>query len=183
MQTHARARVVIIGAGIVGCSTAYSLTRMGWRDIFVLEQGPLGQNWGSTSHAPGMMFQHNVSQSVTQLAMWSAELYSQVKTPEPAFWRTGSMEIASTPERWEELKRRVGQAMSWGLDARLIGPDEAGRLIPILRTDDLYGALYVPGDCVVNAASIASGLAAEASAQGAMFHDYTPVTAIDVENG
>ncbi len=183
MRTHARARVVIIGAGIVGCSTAYYLTQMGWRDIVVLEQGPLGQNWGSTSHAPGMMFQHNVSRSVTQLAIWSAELYASVRTPEPAFWRTGSMEIASTPERWEELKRRVGQAMSWGLDARLIGPDEAGRLIPILRTDDLYGALYVPGDCVVNAASIASGLATEASEQGATFHDYTPVTAIDVQDG
>ena len=72
MQTHAR--VVIIGAGIVGCSTAYFLTRMGWREIVVLEQGPLGQNWGSTSHAPGMMFQHNVSKSVTELAMWSAEV-------------------------------------------------------------------------------------------------------------
>lgn len=183
MRTHARARVVIVGAGIVGCSTAYYLTQMGWRDIVVLEQGPLGQNWGSTSHAPGMMFQHNVSKSVTQLAMWSAELYGSVRTPEPAFWRTGSMEIASTPERWEELKRRVGQALSWGLDARLIGPEETGRLIPILRTDDLYGALYVPGDCVVNATSIASGLAAEASERGATFHDYTPVTAIEVENG
>ncbi len=181
MQTHAR--VVIIGAGIVGCSTAYFLTRMGWRDVVVLEQGPLGQNWGSTSHAPGMMFQHNVSKCVTQLAMWSAELYGAVRTPEPAFWRTGSMEIASTPERWEELKRRVGQAMSWGLGAELIGPDEAGRLIPILRTDDLYGAFFVPGDCVVNAAGIASGLATNAMEQGAAFHEYTPVTGIEVGNG
>ena len=180
---HTHARVVIIGAGIVGCSTAYYLTQMGWCDIVVLEQGPLGQNWGSTSHAPGMMFQHNVSKSVTNLAMWSAELYGAVRTPEQAFWRTGSMEIAATPERWEELKRRVGQAMSWGLEARLIGPDEAGRLIPILRTDDLYGAFHVPGDCVVNAAGIASGLAAEASAHGATFHAYTPVTGIEVENG
>src|SRR5947199_8653344 len=109
METHAR--VVIIGAGIVGCSTAYFLTQMGWREIVVLEQGPLGQNWGSTSPAPGMMFQHNVSRSVSQLAMRSAALYSQVRTPEPAFWRPGSMEIASTPERWEELTPRVRQAM------------------------------------------------------------------------
>lgn len=181
MQTHAR--VVIIGAGIVGCSTAYYLTRMGWRDIVVLEQGPLGQNWGSTSHAPGMMFQHNVSKSVCQLAMWSAELYREVATPEQAFWRTGSMEIASTPERWEELKRRVGQAMSWGLEADLIGADEAGRMIPILRTDDLHGAFYVPGDCVVNAATIASGLAATASEHGATFLAHTPVTGIEVANG
>jgi dimethylglycine oxidase len=181
MQTHAR--VVIIGAGIVGCSTAYELTRLGWRDIVVLEQGPLGQNWGSTSHAPGMMFQHNVSKSVTHLAMWSAQLYSEVATPERAFWRTGSLEVASTPERWEELKRRVGQAMSWGLDATLIGADEAGRMIPILRTDDLFGAFFVPGDCVVNAAAISSGLATVAAEWGATFYEHTPVTGIKVANG
>src|SRR4051812_7884115 len=171
MQTHAR--VVIIGAGIVGCSTAYYLTQMGWRDIVVLEQGPLGKNWGSTSHAPGMMFEHNVSKSVTQLAMWSAELYADVATPERAFWRTGSMEVASTPERWEELKRRVGQARSWGLEAALIGADEAGRLVPILRTGDLYGAFFVPGDCVVDPAAITSGLAAAAIARGVTFHAHT----------
>jgi glycine cleavage system aminomethyltransferase T/glycine/D-amino acid oxidase-like deaminating enzyme len=181
MQMHAR--VVIIGAGIVGCSTAYYLTQMGWREIVVLEQGPLGQNWGSTSHAPGMMFQHNVSKSVCQMAQWSADLYARVQTPEQAFWRTGSMEIASTPERWEELKRRLGQAMSWGLDASLISAAEAGKRVPILRTDDLFGAFFVPGDCVVNAAAIASGLAAEASERGATFHAHAPVTGIEVENG
>ena len=181
MQTHAR--VVIIGAGIVGCSTAYYLTQMGWRDVVVLEQGPLGQNWGSTSHAPGMMFHHNVSKSVTQLAIWSSALYRQVATPEPAFWRTGGLEIASTPERWEELKRRLGQAMSWGLDAALIGADEAGRMVPILHTDDLFGAFHVPADCVVNAAGITAGLTRAASERGATFHDYTPVTAIEVADG
>src|SRR3954469_4957346 len=122
---------------------------MGWRDIVVLDQGPLAENWGSTSHAPGLMFQHNVSKTVTQLAMWSANLYARVQPPDgSAFFRVGSMEIASTPERWEELKRRVGQSMSWGLEAALIGPDEAGRLLPLMRTDGLYGAFHVPGDCV-----------------------------------
>jgi dimethylglycine oxidase len=72
------ARVVIIGAGIVGYSTAFYLTKLGWRDIVVLDQGPLFENWGSSSHAPGMMFQHNVSRTVCQLAMWSAETYRQV---------------------------------------------------------------------------------------------------------
>src|SRR5215467_5750290 len=99
METHAR--VVIIGAGIVGCSTAYFLTQMGWRDIVVLDQGPLWQNWGSTSHAPGLMFQHNVSRTVTQLAMWSADLYARVQPPGgSAYARVGSMEVASTPARW-----------------------------------------------------------------------------------
>lgn len=179
-----QARIVIIGAGIVGCSTAYHLAELGWRDIVVLEQGPLGQNWGSTSHAPGLMFQHNVSKSVTQLAMWSAELYSRVRpADESAFFRVGSLEIAATPERWQELKRRVGQAASWGLGAELIGPEEAGRLIPIMRTDDLYGAFHVPGDCVVNAPVITSQLAGFAAERGASFREYTPVTGIEVSGG
>ncbi len=96
-----QARVVIIGAGIVGCSIAYHLTELGWREIVVLDQGPLDQTWGSTSHAPGLMFQHNVSKTVSQLAMWSADLYSRVQPPDgSAFFKVGSMEIASTPARW-----------------------------------------------------------------------------------
>jgi glycine/D-amino acid oxidase-like deaminating enzyme len=68
-------RVVVVGGGIVGCSVAYHLTQMGWRDVVVLDQGPLFQNWGSTSHAPGLMFQHNVSRTMAHLAMRSVELY------------------------------------------------------------------------------------------------------------
>ena len=73
------ARVVIIGAGIVGCSTAYYLARLGWRDIVVVEQGPLAVNWGSSSHAPGLMFQHNNSRAVTRLAQWTVETYLDVQ--------------------------------------------------------------------------------------------------------
>jgi glycine cleavage system T protein len=182
LPTHAR--VVIIGAGIVGCSLAYYLTRHGWRDVVVLDQGPLFENWGSSSHAPGMMFQHNVSKTVCQLAMWSAETYRQVSPrTNPAFFSVGSMEIASTPERWEELKRRVGQCKSWGLEAHLIGPDEAKRLLPIMRTDDLHGAFYVPGDCVVKTSSICAELARLAEDRGATFYANTPVTGIDVARG
>lgn len=181
---EAQARVVIIGAGIVGCSIAYHLTELGWRDIVVLDQGPLARNWGSTSHAPGLMFQHNVSKTITQLAMWSADLYARVQPPDgSAFAPVGSMEVAATPERWAELKRRVGQAMSWGLEAALIGPGEAGRLHPLLRTDDLFGAFHVPGDCVVNAASITERLAQVAAGRGATFHGHTPVTGIEVTDG
>jgi dimethylglycine oxidase len=104
-------RVVIIGAGIVGCSAAYYLAQLGWRDIVVLEQGPLAVNWGSSSHAPGLMFQHNNSRAVTQLAQWTVETYLRVQPPgQRLVWQTGSFEIARTPERWEELKRKLGNA-------------------------------------------------------------------------
>src|SRR5881296_3875755 len=129
------AKVVIIGAGIVGCSTAYYLTQMGWRDICVLDQGPLFQNWGSTSHAPGLMFQHNNSKTVCQLAQWSIATYKEVAphAREPAFFQVGSVEIATTKERHEELKRKIGNTKSWGLEAHLIVPDEIKKMIPIMR--------------------------------------------------
>jgi glycine cleavage system T protein len=173
------ARVVVVGAGIVGCSLAYHLTRLGWRDVLVLDQGPLFENIGSTSHAPGLMFQHNASRTMCKLAQASAALYSRFGN----FHRVGSMEIAATPERWHELKRRVGQAASYGLEAELIGPAEARRLIPVMRVDDLHGAFYVPGDCVVGASAVAAGLAAAAEAAGATFRAHTAVTGIEVVGG
>jgi dimethylglycine oxidase len=179
-----QARVVIVGGGIVGCSLAYYLTERGWRDVVVLDQGPLFENWGSSSHAPGMMFQHNVSKTVCQLAQWSAETYKRLQPANgPAFFEVGSMEIAATPERWEELKRRVGQCKSWGLEAALIGPGEAKRLLPIMQTDDLYGAFYVPSDCVVKTSLICTALARVAEACGAAFLPNLPVTGIDAKNG
>ncbi|HEV8636427.1 MAG TPA: FAD-dependent oxidoreductase [Chloroflexota bacterium] len=181
---RAEARVVVVGAGIVGCSIAYHLARMGWRDVVVLDRGPLFHNQGSTSHAPGLMFQHNVSRTMCQLAVWSVELYGQLRPQGgAAFHQVGSLEIASTPERWLELKRRVGQARSWGLEAELIGPDEARRLVPVMRVDDLYGALHVPSDCVVKASAIAEALARSAEQSGAGFHPDTPVSGIELADG
>src|SRR5919198_900779 len=168
------ARVVVVGGGIVGCSVAYHLAQLGWREVVVLDQGPLFQNRGSTSHAPGLMFQNNVSRTMSQLATWSVELYGRLRpSGGAAFHQTGSLEIAATPERWQELKRRAGQARSWGLEAELIGPAEARRLVPVMRVDDLHGALYVPSDCVVKASAIAEALAGAAEASGASFHAET----------
>src|SRR5690349_21529879 len=178
----AQAQVVIVGGGIVGCSLAYHLTRLGWRDIVVLEQGPLFQNWGSTSHAPGLMFQHNASRTVCQLAQWSAATYQEVdSSANPAVYQVGSLEVAETAARWEELKRRVGQARAWGLEAELIGPDEVKRLVPFLRVDDLYGAMHVPSDCAVKTVPLCEALAARVVQGGATFYAETPVTGIAVQ--
>jgi glycine cleavage system T protein len=180
----ARARAVIVGGGIVGCSLAYHLTRLGWREVVVLDQGPLFQNWGSTSHAPGLMFQHNVSRTVCQLAQWSVATYREVDaSAEGTVFPVGSMEIAQTPERWAELKRRVGQARAWGLEAELIGPDEVKRRFPPLRTDDLLGAFCVPTDTAVRTVPLCQALAGHARERGATFHADTPVTGIEVRQG
>jgi glycine cleavage system aminomethyltransferase T/glycine/D-amino acid oxidase-like deaminating enzyme len=183
-KVPSQARAVVIGGGIVGCSLAYHLTRLGWRDVVVLDQGPLPQNWGSTSHAPGLMFQHNVSRTVCQLAQWSVATYREVDLPtSPAVFPVGSLEVAETAERWAELKRRVGQARAWGLEAHLIEPDEVKRRFPPLRTDDLHGALFVPGDCAVKTVALLGALMARAGERGATFHAGTAVTGIEVRNG
>ena len=145
--------MVIVGGGIVGCSLAYHLTRLGRRDVLVLDQGPLFHNRGSTSHAPGLMFQNNASRAMTRLAMWSVEAYASARPPgDTAFFQVGSLELATTPARLEELRRRLGQAMACGLDG---GADRGGRGpapgAPV-RPDGILGALHVPGDCVVRAA-------------------------------
>lgn len=182
MRQHAQ--VVIIGAGIVGCSTAYYLTKMGWKDVVVLDQAPLFMTGGSTSHAPGLVFQLNASRTVCHLARHTAELYAELRLDgEPVWYPVGSFEVASTPERWEELKRKLGHAKSWGLPAELIGPQEAGRMVSLMRADLLHGALYVPSDGIAKPVKIAEALGRAAQERGAEFYGETLVTGVEVANG
>jgi len=179
-----RARVVIIGAGIVGCSAAYHLTRLGWRDVVVIDQGPLFRAGGSTSHAPGLVFQNNVARTTCRFAIDTVETYRNLQLDgEPVYWEVGSLEVAATPERWEELKRKHGHATSWGLKTRLIGPDEISRLVPIMRTDHLHGAIHVPSDGTVRAVQASEALARVAEEAGARFLARTRLTGIDVKQG
>jgi glycine cleavage system T protein len=178
------ARVVIIGAGIVGCSAAYHLTRLGWKDIVVLDQGPLFEAGGSTSHAPGMVFENNAARTTCHLAMRSVDVYRDLRLNGESLWtEVGSLEVATTPERWEELKRRNGHAFSWGLETHLIGPDEIKRMVPIMRTDHLYGAIHVPRDGTVRTTRACEALARLAAPRGARFLGRTRVTGIEVRNG
>ena len=112
------ARVVIIGSGIAGSSIAYHLTQRGWRDIVVLEQGPL--IGGTTSHAPGLVGQLRSSISLTKMLVYSVELYKTLQVDgNPGYFEVGSLRLASSKERLEELKRQVGFSKSAGLAAEL----------------------------------------------------------------
>src|SRR5215472_2069416 len=176
-----RAHVVIIGAGIVGCSAAYHLTRLGWTDVLVLDQGPLFRTGGSTSHAPGLVFENNAARTTCRLAMAAVDLYRALRLDgEPVYTQAGSLEVATAPERWADLKRKAGLARSWGLEAHLIGPQEIHRLVPLMRADHLYGAIHVPGDGVLRGVAAAEALARLAAMKGARFEGLTRVTAIDV---
>ena len=112
------ARVVIVGAGIAGASVAHHLAERGWEQIVVVDQGPLWETGGSTSHAPGLVFQHNASRTMTRLAQWTVEQLTALD----AFHPVGSIEVATTEERWAELDRRWARARGFGLEARLLDP-------------------------------------------------------------
>ena len=142
-----RASVVIIGAGIVGCSAAEHLTELGWRDVVVLDQGPLFEAGGSTSHAPGLVFQTNPSKTMTNLASYGVERYSGLELDgEPCFYGVGSIEVAATGERWKDLKRKHGIATSWGLESELLSPEECVEKSPLLDPETIRGGFYVPSD-------------------------------------
>src|SRR6186997_3152526 len=145
-------KIVIIGAGIVGCSLADELTEHGYCDVVVVEKGKLWNPGGSTSHAPGVVFQTNGSRTMAQFARQTVEkLYSLRHNGETCFLKVGSMEIATTPERLADLHRRAGLAISVGIDARVISPEEALKLHPLIVRDKLLGALYVPDDGIARA--------------------------------
>ena len=181
MPKHASA--VIIGAGIVGCSVAYHLAKLGWRDIVVVEQGPLFETGGSTSHAPGLVFQINPSKTMTGFAKYTVDLWTKLELDgEPCAKTVGSMEVAWTPERLTDLKRKAGYGMSWGVDAHLISPDEARDRIPML-SDRILGAIYVPSDIHTRATRPAEAMAREAERSGATFHGGVKVTGFGMHDG
>lgn len=181
MQTHAR--LVVIGAGIVGCSTVYHLTRQGWKDIVVLDQGPLFDTGGSTSHAPGLVFQTNFSKTMTHISRNTVALYNSLRLDgQPCFHPVGSFEVAYTPERMEDLKRKLGAAKSWNLEACLTSPEETLAKLPLLDAGRIHGAYYVPSDGIAKAVRACEAMA-RASDPGAAFHGRTTVTGIEVWNG
>ena len=179
---HDQARVVIIGSGIAGSSIAYHLTERGWRDIVVLEQGPLIS--GTTSHAPGLVGQLRSSISLTKMLVYSIALYKQLQVHgNPGYFEVGSLRLASSKERMEELKRQVGFSRSAGLDAELISASEAKRMFPMMSLEGVEGALLLPTDGSAKAPILAEALATLAQQRGATFYANTRVTGIEVVNG
>ena len=176
------ARVVIIGSGIAGSSIAYHLTQRGWRDIVALEQGPL--IGGTTSHAPGLVGQLRSSISLTKMLVYSVELYKTLQVDSnPGYFEVGSLRLASSKERMEELKRQVGFSKSAGLAAELISPSEAQQMFPLMSLKGVEGALWLPTDGSAKAPILAQALANKAREQGATFYENTRVTGIDVVDG
>ncbi len=180
----AHARAVIVGGGIVGCSVAYHLTKLGWRDIVLLERRDL--SCGTTWHAAGLVGQLRSSHNLTRLASYGAVLYEQLEAETgqaTGFRRSGSISVARTKERMIELKRGASMAKCFGVDVELISPAEAGRLWPLMRTDDLAGAVWIPRDGRTNPIDTTLALAKGARNGGATIIENVAVTGIHRQNG
>jgi dimethylglycine oxidase len=177
-------RVVIIGAGIVGANLADELTARGWDRVTVVDQGPLPLTGGSTSHAPGLVFQTTGSKTMTELARYTVEKFVGMDLDgEWCFSQLGGLEVATTPERLAELHRRQGWATSWGIEGTVLEPEECVRLHPLVDKSKILGGLYVPTDGLAKASRVVVAVARRAQARGAVFRGSTKVTGIEQSGG
>jgi 4-methylaminobutanoate oxidase (formaldehyde-forming) len=178
------ARVVIIGGGIVGCSVAYHLGKMGWTDVILLERNRLTS--GSTWHAAGLVGQLRSSASITQLLGESVDLYKRLEaeTGLATGWKmNGGLRLACNQDRWTEVKRQATTAKSFGLDMQLLTPKEAQELWPLMEIGDVVGAAYLPTDGQANPSDIAQALARGARMGGVTIAEQVAVTGIEVVDG
>lgn len=171
--------VLIIGAGVVGSALADELTERGWTDVTVVDQGPLPSPGGSSSHAPGLVFQTNISKTLTELATYTVEKLSGLG----CLQQLGGLEVATTEARWHDLERRHGLATSWGVEGFLLSPAECVALHPLLDADRLFGGFHVPTDGLAAATRAVQVQAARAVERGARFLGEHTVTGIGQVDG
>jgi glycine cleavage system T protein len=180
--THAR--VVIIGGGVVGCSVAYHLAKLGWNDVVLLERKQLTS--GTTWHAAGLIGQLRATANMTKLARYSQELYFGLEAETgvaTGIKRNGSISVALTDERYEELRRGASMARSFGVEIETISPEEAKARHPLLDIAGVVGGVYLPKDGQADPANIALALAKGARQKGARIVEGVKVTGITRDKG
>lgn len=179
-----RAGVVVVGGGIVGCSTAYHLARDHKADVVLVDKGRL--TGGSTWHAAGLVGQLRSSASITQVLRYSVDLYKKLEaeTGLATGWReTGCLRLAANAERWVEFRRQATTARSFGLEMHLLSPREAKEIWPLVEVDDLVGATFMPSDGQASPSDITQALARGARNHGAKLCEGVAVTGFEVERG
>jgi glycine cleavage system aminomethyltransferase T/glycine/D-amino acid oxidase-like deaminating enzyme len=179
-----RARVVIIGGGVIGTSVAYHLAEMGCRDVLLLEQGQL--SCGTTWHAAGLVGQLRASESGTRLVQYSTKLYERLEAEVglgTGFRRCGGVTVARTQDRMVQLRRTAAAAAAYQLDCEIISPRQARDLYPVMDVSDLAGAIWLPDDGRANPADLTYALAAGARQRGVVVRERTRVTGILTAGG
>ena len=176
-------KVIVIGGGIVGCSTAFHLAQLGCETL-LLERHKLTS--GSTFHAAGLVGQLRSNANVTQLLGYSVELYKKLEadTGLATGWKmNGGLRLACNQQRWTEVKRQATTAHSFGLDMQLLTPAEAQQLWPLMTTEDVIGAAYLPTDGQANPSDITMALARGARSSGAVIAEDTEVLDLEFKKG
>ncbi len=175
------ARVVVIGGGIVGSSLVWHLARLGWRDILLIEKGQLPNPGGSTGHASNFIFLTDHSKEMAAFTIESARQYRELGV----YDETGGIEVARTPERMEELKRRIASSTSWGVEgSRLLTPAEVKEMVPFIEDSVILGGFYTPGVGIVDSLQAGTLMRQKAVDLGALtIAASVEVTGIDVEGG
>jgi 4-methylaminobutanoate oxidase (formaldehyde-forming) len=183
MTLPKHARVVIIGGGVIGCSVAYHLAKLGWKDVVLLERKQLTS--GTTWHAAGLIAQLRATKNMTKLAKYSQELYGDLEAETgvaTGFKRCGSITVALTEERLEEINRQAAMARSFGVEAEPISPDEVKKRYELLNIDGVKGGVYLPLDGQGDPANIAQALAKGARQNGALVKEGYLVTSIEKDD-
>ena len=178
------ARVVIVGGGIAGASAAYHLTKLGVADVVLLEQGRL--TCGTTWHAAGLVGQMRATRNATRMSRYGIELYASLEreTGLATGWKPcGSVNVAKTRERMQLMRRQMARAQSFGVEFEWLSPREIASKLPLLRTDDLAGGVWIPGDGKANPTDLTQSLAKGARTRGAKIIEGARVDGVDVRNG
>jgi 4-methylaminobutanoate oxidase (formaldehyde-forming) len=184
MAIPSHARAVIIGGGVIGCSIAYHLGKLGWKDVVLLERKQL--TCGTTWHAAGLIAQLRATQNMTRLAKYSQELYFDLEKETgvaTGFKRNGSITVALTDERMEELRRSAAMARAFGVEVDEILPDDITRRYPGLSLDNVVGGVWLPKDGQADPVNITQALAKGARNYGVKIIQGVKVTAINQADG
>ncbi|MGC0342527.1 GcvT family protein [Streptomyces sp. SLBN-8D4] len=178
-------RVVIIGAGVVGAALADEISARGWTEVTVVDQGPLPATGGSSSHAPGLVFQANSSKTMTELARYTVEKFCSLDVDgQPCFLQVGGLEVATTPERVTELHRRHGWLTAWGVESRILTADECVEKHPLVNRDRVLAGLHIPTDGLAKAVLAVEAQIRRATERGVTFlarHEVLDVLRADGE--
>jgi heterotetrameric sarcosine oxidase gamma subunit len=184
LSLPSHARVVIVGGGIAGASTAYHLAKLGIGDVVLLEQGQL--TCGTTWHAAGLVGQTRATRNATRMSRYGIELYSTLEqeTGLATGWKQcGSINVAKTPQRLQLMRRQMARAQSFGVEFEWLSPSGIAARVPLLRTDDLAGGVWIPGDGKANPTDLTQSLAKGARNRGVRIVEQTKVVRIVRHNG
>ena len=179
-----RARAVVVGGGVVGCSVLYHLAKLGWTDSVLLEQYQLTH--GSTWHSAGLVGQLRSSISLTRMMQYSVGLYAELKEltgNDPGWHQLGGLRLASSRPRLEEIRRQASWAKTFGLPMEIISAAEAQAMFPPLSTAGVLGAAFIPDDGYLDPSQLTFALADGARRLGAGVEVRTRVTGIETREG